>query len=226
MTDLTILTPTRGRPGNARRLRDAVTETAPGALLMLGVDADDADLVAYQALARPGCQIRVLAATERRGMVAALNMMASAIDPVVPFIGFLGDDHVPRTPGWDRLLCDAITAQGGGIAYGNDHVHGPGLATAAVMDARIPRTLGYMAPPTLAHLFVDNVWMDWGRGVGNLAYVPGVVIEHLHPIVGKAEWDAGYVAVNGPLESADRAAYESYRDGGGLAADVAKLRAT
>jgi len=35
-----------------------------------------------------------------------------------------------------------------------------------------------------------------GEDLGNLAYLPQVIIEHCHPIAGKAEWDEGYRTVN------------------------------
>ena len=93
------------------------------------------------------------------------------------------------------------------------------------MDARIPATLGYMAPPTLRHLYVDNVWLDWGRGLGMLRYLHDVVIEHLHPIAGKADDDERYRLVNtGTMFSRDEEAYKAYL-GGGLEDDLSKLKA-
>jgi len=222
MTDLIVLTPTRGRPTNAARLAKAFSELCRAkTLLVLGVDADDPDLEVYQAI---DAVVEVVEPAGP-GMVGALNQLADRYDTQAACLGFMGDDHLPGTPGWDRHLCDAIGAMGGGVAYGNDLVHGPNLATAAVMDARIPRTLGYMAPPSLQHLYVDNVWMDWGRGLGKLAYRGDVVLEHLHPIVGKAELDERYELVNaGAVTSRDHAAYEEYVEHG-LPLDVANLQA-
>ena len=55
----------------------------------------------------------------------------------------------------------------------------------------IINALGYMAPPTLQHLFVDNVWYAWGRNT-SMKYLEETHIEHMHPIAEKAEWDDVY----------------------------------
>jgi hypothetical protein len=222
MTDLIMFVPTRGRVDNVARFWNACGDlNRANTLVMFGVDEDDPELPAYREL---GVQVEVV---EPRGpgMVGALNQLAERYAGQATCLGFAGDDHCPRTVGWDQRLCDAIEAMGGGVAYGNDLIQGPNLATAVVMDACIPATLGYMAPPTLQHLYVDNVWLDWGRGLGRLAYRHDVVIEHLHPLVGKAENDERYELVNnGGMFGRDEAAYREYL-AGGLEADLEKLRA-
>jgi hypothetical protein len=195
--------------------------------VLFGVDADDPELTAYQATCAES--VVTLPSATRRGMVDSLNHMArlSRYWPHTDrdVLVFLGDDHLPRTTGWDKALADALAGKPAAIAYGNDLLQGERIPTAVAMTASIPRVLGYMAPPALAHLYVDNVWRDWGEGLGSLTYLPDVIIEHLHPAAGKAERDAGYDAVNAvEVDSADKSAYLAYRDGGGLAADLEKLR--
>lgn len=208
-----MLVPTRGRPQNVVRLQHAFHElNRADTQLVLGVDHDDPELDAYQGLTLRDFTELALVEPAGPGMVGALNQLADRYDTEAACLGFMGDDHLPRTEGWDQALCWAIKHQEGGVAYGNDLVHGPNLATAVVMDARIPRELGYMAPPTLRHLYVDNVWLDWGRGIGKLAYGNDVIIEHLHPLVGKAETDERYALVNsGEVNNHDHAAYEAYQ---------------
>ncbi|MGW5641071.1 hypothetical protein, partial [Streptomyces sp. NPDC003832] len=63
-------------------------------------------------------------------------------------------------------------------------------------------------------------------GMQRITYLDDVIIEHLHPAAQKAVVDTGYVECNSPEQVAsDSAAYYEYRDGGGLEADLAKLRA-
>jgi hypothetical protein len=222
VTDLTVLVPTRGRPANALRLLEAMQKlNRAETQLVFGVDADDPELDAYRELSLPLKVVEPMGP----GMVGALNQLAARYDTMTAYLGFMGDDHLPRTEGWDSALCAALDQQGGGVAYGNDLVHGPNLATAVAMDARIPRNLGYMAPPNLQHLYVDNVWLDWGRGLGKLMYLHDVIIEHLHPLVGKAEQDERYEAVNNSaMFERDRLAYEDYK-AHGLGLDIANLQA-
>ena len=48
----------------------------------------------------------------------------------------------------------------------------------------------------------------------SLHYLEEVIIEHLHPIAGKAEWDEGYKAVNAEeVYSADAKAFDEYING-------------
>ena len=94
-----------------------------------------------------------------------------------------------------------------------------------MQDARITRTLGYFSPPKQKHLFIDNFWRDLGIELGTLVYVPEVIIEHLHPFAGKAQWDEGYLEVNDQkMYIYDQLMYQEYhitrwKD------DLAKLRA-
>jgi hypothetical protein len=226
---LTVLVPTRGRSENAHRLLDACAATCVLAdtKIVLGCDDDDDHRGYCRILAKDnahGAFMR-LPVGDRRGMVAGLNLMAERYAPTSDYVGFLGDDHLPVTPGWDKAFCDALAGKPAALAYGNDLLQGANIPTAVAMTASIPRTLGYMAPPELGHLYVDNAWLAWGHGLGAITYLPDVVIEHLHPVAGKADWDEGYRNVNAETSySADRVAYEKYRTER-LPADLEKLRA-
>lgn len=149
-----------------------------------------------------------------------------AAEPRTTYRAFasLGDDHFPRTQGWDRLLLQALDAMGGqGIAYGDDMHQRHRLPTAPVISAGIVEALGWMCEPSLRHMYVDNVWRDLGLGAGCLAYVLGVVIEHLHPAAGKAVTDPTYEASMAAWD-ADGEAYEQWRRDR-MAADVGKVQA-
>jgi hypothetical protein len=168
--------------------------------------------------------VEVLVPPPQPGMVAPLNQLAKQYAANYELLGFMGDDHLPRTPRWDATLCHGIRAQGGGVVYGDDLLQHNNMPTAVVMDAFIPRALGYMAPPNLWHLYADAVWLMWGQGLGRLTYWPDVVIEHLHPGAGIAEQDAGYATTGSPrYDHHDKLAYENYVRTV-LAADVARLR--
>ena len=98
-----------------------------------------------------------------------------------------------------------------GLVYGNDLLQGEHLATAVGMTGNIVKALGGMTPPNMINLYLDNFWMKLGNDLGALRYLPNVVIEHLHPIAGKAEWDEGYRAVNAEdVYSADEVEFWKY----------------
>jgi hypothetical protein len=227
---LTVLVPTRGRPANAARLVAAFEATCvlPDTTVQFGVDSDDPMWHYYCQAAGDAVhgrtQVTPCQPSRRRGMVDALNQMWSSRPQSADVFGFMGDDHLPVTPGWDEALCAALAGKPAALAYGNDLFQCGDKPTAVVMTASIPRALGYMAPPELAHLFVDDAWLAWGRALDAITYLPDVVIEHLHPDAGKVQRDHGYDTVNAPAAfSADHAAYLAYRDGH-MTADVDKLR--
>jgi hypothetical protein len=141
----------------------------------------------------------------------AKNVAENAAD-AHSVIGFMGDDHRPRTYAWDKVFQDVAEEKGTAVIYGNDLIQGGNLATAVAITTNIISTLGYMVPPGQTHLYLDNAWMDMGREVGGLVYRHDVVIEHVHPIGGKVQWDEGYKEVNSPaMYSADHAAYEAWK---------------
>ena len=181
MTDLAVLVPSRGRPGNVARLVEACAKTCrTDVLLMFGFDDDDPELGAYKAAMD---QRSVPVIEPRMGLVAWTNYLCGAVidgSVDVPYLASLGDDHLPITDGWDELLIAAVQKMGGGFAYPDDERR-VDIPEAVVVDTRIIRALGWMALPDLRHWYVDNVWADLGRGAGRLAFCRDVIVRHLRP---------------------------------------------
>jgi hypothetical protein len=226
MPDLVMVVPSRGRPEAVAELALACQATCTAnTVLLVAVDQDDLTLDRYQAPA--GTTVFFTWSPAASGHVGAINWAAARaladFNPVA--IGKLDDDHRPRTKSWDADLLAELRELGTGIVYGNDLLQGERLPTAPVMSAGIVRALGWMGPPSLNHLFVDNFWRDLGEAAGCLRYVPSVVIEHLHPAAGKAAMDAGYERANAPRAyERDGAAYRAYR-AERFERDVATVRA-
>ena len=205
MPDAIWLCPSRGRPGQVAELREAWdTVTGPEAELVVAVDADDPDLPAYQA----GGPVRVIRPLGWYGPI--LNMLAPGNAARCRHLGFLSDDHRPRTIGWSAALAAALDGRPG-VAYGNDLIKGAEVATAALLDSRIITALGYAAPEGVLHMDTDTFWTRTGLDLGNLQYLPDVIIEHCHPVAGKGVQDAGYHRVNTPERHyLDRMAYQKF----------------
>jgi hypothetical protein len=205
MADLLMLCPSRGRPGNIADLLAAWRETSSGdASLVVAVDDDDPELDAYRALEAEDLAIVV---GPRLRIGGTLNVLAPAFAEDYAAVGFLGDDHRPRTPGWDGRLVEALRELGGGVVYGNDLLMGEKLPTAVAISSEIVRALGFLVPPGMVHMYFDNFWKGLGESLGRLHYLEDVVIEHMHPIAEKAPWDDGYREVNAPaMYARDRAA--------------------
>lgn len=218
MADLVVVVPTRGRPANAAELVQAFNDTCTAeTAVVFAIDENDPELASYQSVLagltlRIPVNVGVIA--NPSNMVYALNQAAVAIAKTQkPYaIGFMGDDHRPITPGWDSAYLAALGDLSTGIVYGDDLVQHEGLPTQCAMTSDIVTALGYMAPPNLKHMYVDNFWRDLGNKADCLRYLPKVVVQHQHPIAKTAEWDEGYKRVNSPeTYQVDEQAYAAYR---------------
>lgn len=220
---LAILVPSRGRPHNLRRLIDAVANTATGQYrIYTYIDDDDPTADAYRGLdVIPTLGPRIFFA-------AALNVCAkAAVEDDATHLAMFGDDVVPETVGWDEALIEALGDQLG-VAYGDDGLrdkHAPDLPTHFVTQAETFARLGWLALPTLRHLFCDDVARALGQGLGNFPFVP-VKISHLHRWNRKAPDDLTYREANDKVKrEVDRLTFVAWRDGEGYKDALRKLTA-
>ncbi|WP_393075318.1 hypothetical protein [Streptomyces sp. LN704] len=213
---LTILVPTRGRPANLARLWRAFLDTCEFETKLVAlVDNDDPELAGYQALAdrlqdEPMFQMGI---GPRLRLGPTLNQAAPKWATRSDAVGFMGDDHLPRTVGWDGRYLAELERLGTGLVYGNDLIQQAALPTQVAMSSDIIRETGHMVPEGAIHLWLDNAWLALGQALDAITYLPDVVVEHLHPIAGRAEWDAGYAEANADAVSdADRQVFEQWRE--------------
>jgi len=206
--DLLVIVPSRGRPGNVRRLREALAATGAVCDFLIAIDDDDPTALEYSQLPQPPGFIVVT--DPRRRLGPTLNVKAVAHTRAYRNIGFMGDDHCPQTWGWDRRVVMAL--QDTPMCYGNDLLQGRNLPTAVFMRSQIIQKLGYMCPPEQTHLYLDDFWLALGGRIG-ITYMGDVIIEHLHPGNGKAPMDASYAETGSQeMYAKDKAAYERYLD--------------
>lgn len=155
--------------------------------VLLLVDEDDPQLLEYQGLFPGGT--RTMPAD--LGFSGCLNVAAEELwDSDDLILGAFGDDVIFRTPGWDRIVAETLATPG--IAYGDDLIHGQNHPSAVFVSAFLARTLGWLAMPYSRHQWVDDGWKRIGQETHSLRFMAGVILEHMHPVVGKAEMDDGY----------------------------------
>jgi hypothetical protein len=231
--DLIVITPSRGRPDRLRDMLDAATGLMQArTLIVAATDTDDPHADAYRKALEPfmgnflGTDWVHRITGSRRTLSGWTNAVAALYAGKTRAFASFGDDHLPRTPGWDRLLLEAISRMGGtGIAYGDDTIMGERLPTAPVISADIVDALGWMALPSCRHMCIDLAWKDLGLGADCLAYVPEVTIEHRHWGVGKSALDETYAEAEARHQD-DRDAHAAWQaDEKGMAADIRKIRA-
>jgi hypothetical protein len=221
---LAILCPSRGRPDNLRRLRDAVEATTTDTRIYTRLDDDDPHLIEYATIAG----VRLFHGPRVFYGASVNELAAIATQDGATHLAMFGDDVVPETVGWDTML---TTALGGrlGIAYGDDglrNMHPPDLPTHYVTQTELFTRLGWLVLPTLRHLFADDVARELGKGLNNLAYVDGATLEHRHRWNRKAPDDATYREANDKRKrELDKRAYLTWRNGPGYRAAMEALTA-
>jgi hypothetical protein len=159
----------------------------------------------------------------RRGMTDPLNEAVRLFWDDYDVIGFVGDDHRFRTPSWDAKVIETLAEPG--FAYGDDLFQRQRLATHVFVSTPIIKALGWLALPDCCHLYLDNAWMYLGGHLDRLHYMDDVIVEHEHPLAGKASWDEGYNRVNAQsLYDSDGAAYARWEQER-APADLERVRA-
>ena len=199
-----VILPTRSRPDKAEEAVALLKENSVISDICIAIDEDQSELY-------PRLDGVIYEVNPRLRMNGTLNLVANKYADKYETIFFLGDDHRVRTKGWDELLYEPIKQRGYGLSYGNDLLQGQNLPTAVMMSTNIIRILGYMSPPKLIHLYMDNFWLNIGQALQCIKYVREATIEHMHPLAGKADYDLQYQDVNSEeMYKKDRATYVEY----------------
>jgi hypothetical protein len=232
-----IIVPTRSRPQNVAPVVEAFRETdafEDGAELYFVADRDDPAFGGYQeaAVALTGNvrrSVTLLDASSWEPLVPKLNKAAHYlyITRHSEHIGFMGDDHRPRTRGWVKTYRDELERMGTGVVSCPDGYRPDDLPTHWVMTADIVRELGgRMVPAPVEHLYCDDAVRDLAKAAECYSFRADVLVDHLNPFAGgRAEMDDQYARVNGSQQyRKDRAGYRTWKRSGGLDADAQVVR--
>lgn len=229
MPDLVIVIPSRGRPENIRKVISAwdFTNAWDVADMVVAVDADDPEIGGYLALFEetklPGDAdepdtplFSLVTLTEWVPMVHKLDKVARnlAFARKYKAIGFAGDDHLPRTINWAQTYLAQLAELETGLVHSDDGYQGANICTEWAVTTDVVTTLERMIPAPVEHMYSDVSLHDLMSAAGALRYLPQVRIEHMHPIVKKAETDEQYQRVNSRDQFArDKAIYDSWKNG-------------
>lgn len=214
-----VIIPTRGR---GIRIQERISESLANSTssdFFLSIDSDDE--TDYTWVHPMG--VRLIQGVNTC-MNDALNRAALELCDKYSFLTFMGDDHIARTKDWDvRLMSSASNLGPASLAYGNDLLAGQSLPTAILVDSRFVKTLGFLAPTQLNHMFLDDFWLAIGSRSGKIAYLEDVILEHMHFSAGKSEADATYDKTNQNSKNLrDKFVYFLYRKFS-LASDTKKI---
>lgn len=225
MSELAVAVPTRSRPHLVPRMIDAWYKTGAFSVAELWfiIDRDDMQYDQYVRTIERYPSANVIVMEEWQPLVPKLNFAASHLAQHHTNVAFMGDDHLPRTMDWAYHLVAAHAKHGPSIVYGRDGYQDRYLPTWWSMSSAIIDKLGRMVPAPVQHLYCDNAVKALGEEARCLHYLDDVMVEHMHPVAGKAEMDQQYLRVNRKQQyTRDQAGFEGWL-ADGLDADVRML---
>lgn len=203
LTDrIDVVIPTYGRADRLQRVAENVIEaTERLQWLVFVVEADDqASIDAIDKL--PDLRIRTVVNDRERTYAGAIN---AAVDTISSEWLFTGADDLRFEPGWDIIALTHARHTGAKVVGTNDEWNQAVLAgihsTHTLVALDYINELGATGdgiPGKVLHEydhnFVDNELVQVAMSRGVYAHCHTAVVEHLHPLAEKGEWDATYEA--------------------------------
>jgi hypothetical protein len=198
---ISILTPTRGRPENVRRLIESVFSNAanPASIeIIFYVDQDDSTFP--ESLINENVKVIV---GPRLWLSIMQNVLyANARGEIVMYAA---DDIVMNSRNWDQIVRNEFDKLEDKICvvYGNDNAtHGKSIAIHAFLHRNWINAVGCWVPAGRGLPY--DLWItEVGRNLDRLIYLPNLEIEHIHYRQGdgKADFDATYKYVHSATRS-------------------------
>jgi glycosyltransferase involved in cell wall biosynthesis len=199
------LLPSKARPASLARFFGAFEKTGgstPGLVIVDHVDWS-AHVEAYETIALPiGWSWRIT-----DGVTQGDKLREIWVDVEnCAWLGLIGDDCVPETTGWDRALVGEL--DGSNFVHCNDGWQAPRrVGNCWIMAGDLVRAVGYIFPPGLHHLFVDDVWEELSRRVRGIRMCRmDVMVRHRHVMAGMAAADDTHRSVYGTGFSGEQGA--------------------
>jgi len=210
MNKSVILVPSRGRAHRIDECLESLVEMTKVSDIIVCLDEDDE--MNYKK--DFPVEYHIGPAPTRIGLNEKINRMLPMVTSKYDYLLWAADDTVAKTPAWDELLIDTIRDIPLGISYPNDLFQQAKLpSNGTCFDIRIPKVLGYIAPPTLFHLYMDNFWKLLGEELGTLRYREDIILEHNHFVNKKAPPDKTYLSINSrEMYAADSQSFAVYRN--------------
>lgn len=212
MKTLTTIMPTMSRPDRAKEAFDSHDRTAildGTSMLPITNGADGRRQEYLQWFWGAGIDYE-----DGRGTMVQLSNMAARrlVRKGVDIIGWSADDQIFRTDGWDARVIHEFSNPNVAFVMTNDLHYGAEKAVNIYTRAEIIKALDWFLYPELQHLYVDNVWVELGNKSNSLVFLQDVIVEHMHPVYGKAKNDAQYDKLHMPENyKRDGEAFEKWK---------------
>ena len=206
--DLLVMVPTRGRRAQCERLLKAFTDTATCSDLLFIQDPDDQETYAGMDWGEATCAVL----DPREYLSPKMNKVAVPMADLYKVLMWLGDDCVPETPGWDRIMLAALEDLGGsGWVYPDDKRRSD-VPEQWMCSSDVVKALGWFYPPMVTHYYADNYLAELGKRAGMIRWCPEAVIKHEHYSVNpETAHDQVYRETENQFGDKDLAAYQQHR---------------
>lgn len=196
MNELAILVPVLRRPHRVEPLLKSIAATTPTARVLFLTDPDDGDEQEAIRDARRWSALDVTMLAEGGNYAQKINSgVRATVEPLL----FLGADDLEFHPGWLTWAKRGLAH--GGVVGTNDLCSGRvqrGDHATHCLVTREYTALGTIDNPDLLlheeyeHEFVDDEFVATAKYRGQWSFARRAVVEHLHPMVGKAPTDDLY----------------------------------
>lgn len=184
---ISLVCPSRYRPAAFAAMVESAHATAAdpsGVQVVAYLDDDDPELGAYRGHDYP--LPTGLVVGPRVTLSNAWNLAAARASGDVLML--CADDLRFRTPGWDVMVAGA-SSEGACLVYGRDGHADERMATHPFVTRRWVDLVGRFTPPYFCADYVDLWLHDVAQRAGRAVFLPGLLIEHLHPSFGKGVYD-------------------------------------
>jgi len=191
---ISIIAPTRKRPQNVIRFVDSIINTVSNVQnveLLVYIDDDDEESIPALQYAAERLNVNAVQGNKLIGS-QMYNELGKLAQGDIFFFG--ADDIVFKTPQWDVIVEQEFAKYEDRIlfVYGEDGFQRGRIGTHGFIHRYWVELVGYVLPPKLASAYTDEWITDLAERIGRKCYMPNLIIEHIHPAVGKAPQDETY----------------------------------
>ena len=190
---ISLLVPSRGRPDGCLRMWRSALDTARDPLnlqLVLYLDTDDPTRPGYARWVTLTDTARIKTITGPR--IVLSQMWNRCWEQADGEIGWHGNDDITfNTPGWDAIIKGVFADYPDRIVFvhGADGIQNQALGAHGFLHRRWTETVGTFVPPFFSSDYNDTWLTEVADRLGRRRFLPGLDIEHHHPVAGKAALD-------------------------------------
>lgn len=205
------LLPTRERFEKLRAFFEAAEATQMTDRVVMIVHDEEYDKFREEYDALLDEQVSIFKTPKDGGMAYKLQAAwAAGVCDGYDAVGILANDIIPRTLFWDRVLASRLN--GYNLVSPDDLWQAPRrLGGGGILFSKaLIEAVGYIAPPGMEHLFLDDVWETLGNDMGVWQPQLDVVLEHKHAALEAKPIDSTTRRL-GTFWAADEKAYRIWR---------------